>query len=601
MKDETLQLETINHHIGIAKFDYIVYQDDKIKVILNEISDETIIPAINANKDLFDNEYLSKDVVINLEDIINYLNSKGYNLNSECENTIKTTETIEEHLAKKAIVLDLYYVLNTNNKYIKTGSILSIVDQNISKSDRYFICPILDKEQYNLFLDDEAFELKYLNNNIDILPGYLSYKDKIYSSILKYDNNKVRSQDAVYQALNVSLSDIKQDTIQWNNFVFIKKLPFIEKLYLNKNKKSENNDISSELDKFASEIQSEGLIYSKEDIYNFYTCVCASELVILAGMSGTGKTQLPLSFAKYFNMSEDNHTLLFVPISPSYLEPSDILGFLNPNTNEFVPSQTGMVEFLRHAEAKPNKMHMVIFDEMNLSQIEYWFAPFLSILEQDPSNRYLELYSRNATCKNSNVYPSKIKVGNNIVFIGTINLDETTKNISDRLKDRSFIINLSKSSFIDYYNEQSESENTTNETYDRDFFTFVKRIDNNFNYIKSLDIEIINFLDEVHEFLNGIDYQAGISFRTVKNISHYMHFKPTKLDSKLAFDLAFKQTVMKKLSGDSEYMLKVIGKTDSESGLAQIFDKYSNLSSFTYSRKEMKVKRQEIDRFGYAK
>lgn len=452
-----------------------------------------------------------------------------------------------------------------------------------------------------MFLDSCEFNIEYLNHNIDILPHYLNFKDKIYSANLEYSNSKIKPKDAVYSALKVTLDEIKDSCIVCGNIIFIKKQPFIEKIYLNKDKISMDNDISSELDKFANQIQSEGLIYSKEDIYNFYTCICASELVILAGMSGTGKTQLPLFFAKYFNMSEDSKTLLFVPISPSYLEPSDILGFLNPNTSEYVPSQTGMVEFLRHAEEHPNKMHMVIFDEMNLSQIEYWFAPFLSILEQDPSNRYLELYSTDATCKNKDIYASKIKIGNNIVFVGTINLDETTKNISDRLKDRSFIINLSKSSFIEYYNEQSSTENTTEETYDRDFFTFVKRIDNNFNYIKSLDIEIINFLDEVHEFLNGIDYQSGISFRTVKNISHYMHFKPSKLDSKLAFDLAFKQTVMKKLSGDSDFMLKVIGKTDSESGLVQIFDKYSNISSFTYSRKEIRVKRQEIDRFGYAK
>ena len=598
MEIDNISLETLKHHISIARYDYFVNEEDTTLLIFNEISDQTIIEGINILNDTFDLKYSSNEIVIKLEDVINYLNTKGFIFDSDIDKSIKI---IEEHLSGKAIVMDEYFVLNSSNKYIRTANVINIIDQDIKQSDRYFVCPILDQDKYNSFLDLEEFNLNYLNLNIDLLPHYLVYKDKIFNASLKYTSNGVIQDEAVYRALNVKTEELSDNIIVCEDLLFIKKLPFIEKLYSNKMLNNSNSDISNELDKLADAIQSEGLIYSKEDIYNFYTCLEASELVILAGMSGTGKTQLPLSFAKYFNMSEDKHTLLFVPISPSYLEPSDILGFLNPNTNEYVPSQTGMVEFLRHAESKPNKMHMVIFDEMNLSQIEYWFAPFLSILEQDPSDRYLELYSSDATCKNSDKYPSKIKIGNNIVFVGTINLDETTKNISDRLKDRSFIINLSKSTFLEYYNEQSTNNTYSCDTYDRDFFTFTKRIDNNFNYIKSLDIEIIKFLDEVHEKLNEIDYQSGISFRTVKNISHYMHYKPSKLDSKLAFDLAFKQTVMKKLSGDCEFILKVIGKSDNESLLAQIFDKYSNISNFTYSRKEMRIKRQEIDRFGYAK
>ena len=157
-------------------------------------------------------------------------------------------------------------------------------------------------------------------------------------------------------------------------------------------------------------------------------------------MSGTGKTKLPMKFAEYFNMTEDDNTLLFMPVSPSFTEPADILGYLNTNTGLYSSSETRLIEFLKHAMENEDKMHMIIFDEMNLSQIEYWFAPFVSILEKDLGDRKLHLYSKYQRCINDEKYPSSIKIGNNVIFVGTINLDETTKNISDRLLDRSYII-----------------------------------------------------------------------------------------------------------------------------------------------------------------
>ena len=80
---------------------------------------------------------------------------------------------------------------------------------------------------------------------------------------------------------------------------------------------------------------------------------------------------------------EVNHTLLFMPVSPSFIEPDDVLGYLNPNNGLYIPADTGLVDFLINAQNNSDKMYMVIFDEMNLSQIEYWFSPFISVLEKD--------------------------------------------------------------------------------------------------------------------------------------------------------------------------------------------------------------------------
>ena len=185
-----------------------------------------------------------------------------------------------------------------------------------------------------------------------------------------------------------------------------------------------------------------GLQYKRDDLINFHTSIKTNPLTVLVGMSGTGKSRLALNYAKMLGLSEDNNNLLFLPISPSYTEPSDVLGYLNSMNGLYVPSETGLVQFLRHASENPDQMHMVIFDEMNLSQVEYWFSPFISILEKDKGERVLTLYDEDAHCINEKVYPPHLKIGENVIFVGTVNLDDTTKKFSDRMLDRTFVINL---------------------------------------------------------------------------------------------------------------------------------------------------------------
>jgi 5-methylcytosine-specific restriction endonuclease McrBC GTP-binding regulatory subunit McrB len=198
----------------------------------------------------------------------------------------------------------------------------------------------------------------------------------------------------------------------------------------------------------------EKLCYEMNDLINFHICVKTNPLTVVAGMSGTGKTQLALSYARMLDLSEEEETLLFLPISPSYTEPGDLLGYLNSTNGLYVPSETGLTDFLIHAARNPDKMHMVIFDEMNLSQVEYWFAPFISLLEKEEDTRVLQLYGSKANCLNHERYPDSIKVGSNIIFIGTVNMDETTKDFSDRLLDRANIVVLNKKSVVQLKEEQ---------------------------------------------------------------------------------------------------------------------------------------------------
>ena len=195
------------------------------------------------------------------------------------------------------------------------------------------------------------------------------------------------------------------------------------------------------------------LCYEDEDLLNLHICAKSSLLTLLNGPCGIGKTQLALQYAAMLNAQEINHTLLFMPITPDDRIPEDILGYLDPSTGLYTPSKCGLVEFLLHAQEHQEKMHVVIFDDMNVSMIENWFSPFISILEKEDTTRYITLYQESMHCNNASIYPPQIKIGHNIRFLGVLNMDDTTKDISHRLLDRSIMIHLNKRKFGEYYQQ----------------------------------------------------------------------------------------------------------------------------------------------------
>lgn len=164
------------------------------------------------------------------------------------------------------------------------------------------------------------------------------------------------------------------------------------------------SDESNFLKNFKNYTIKHNLCYDMKDLLNFHISIKTNQLTILAGMSGTGKTQIAKAYGEMLGINKENKTLLFLPISPSYTQPEDLLGYLNNTTGLYVASETGFVDFLIHAENNKDKMHMVIFDEMNLSQVEHWFAPFISLLELNHDERNLQLYSSNAICHNNIKY-----------------------------------------------------------------------------------------------------------------------------------------------------------------------------------------------------
>ncbi|MFS7380691.1 McrB family protein [Rahnella inusitata] len=159
---------------------------------------------------------------------------------------------------------------------------------------------------------------------------------------------------------------------------------------------------------------------------------------ILAGLSGSGKTQLALKYAQALNThhpvpasDEDKKTWFVQPVLPGWYDPSALLGYINPLRPESY-TRTPLLNFLLEAANSPEIPFVVILDEMNLSHPEHYFAPFLSAME---SGTQLVLHSEGDMFDG---VPASLRFPSNVAFIGTLNMDETTLSLSDKVLDRAW-------------------------------------------------------------------------------------------------------------------------------------------------------------------
>lgn len=123
-----------------------------------------------------------------------------------------------------------------------------------------------------------------------------------------------------------------------------------------------------------SMVRSKGLYLDETDIYNFHISVKTNILTILGGIPGVGKSRFVQAYAEALGL-QYGEELIWIPISPSYQEPHDLLGYLHPN-GTFIESETKLVRTLMKAKENQNQLYIIVFDEMNMSHIEHWFTPF---------------------------------------------------------------------------------------------------------------------------------------------------------------------------------------------------------------------------------
>lgn len=348
--------------------------------------------------------------------------------------------------------------------------------------------------------------------------------------------------------------------------------------------------------------QKRNLFYNMKDFVNVHTAIKCSNLVILSGLSGTGKSALVEIYARALgirNNLEDDR-LLFVPVRPSWNDDADLLGYVDLVHNVYRPSDTGFVDFLVNAQKEENKgkLFIVCFDEMNLARVEHYFSQFLSLLERPENQRELQLYDSQYAGQlyNSATYPSKIIIGDNIRFIGTVNIDESTYHFSDKVLDRANVIELD---VLDYSKEWTKKQYASliTPTWSKDEYDALIN--------KDVDIKadkVQELLWEIHQLLQSASAKYGVGPRIVKAIKMYINNLPKTeingFNKGVALDYQIAQRILTKVRGPEIQIGRLLnGK--SNTGFNQIFDKYSELSDFKKCRKVISEKQKELGAYGY--
>ena len=177
------------------------------------------------------------------------------------------------------------------------------------------------------------------------------------------------------------------------------------------------------------------LYYHISDIRAFVSGMAVSQILILQGMSGTGKTSLAHAMGSFLE-----NTSTVIPVQPMWKERTDLLGYYNEFTKRF--NETLLLEKMYEANYSED-IYVTVLDEMNIARVEYYFAEFLSLLElPDPNERYIDVVSDIWSTDPLQLRNGRLKLPYNMWFIGTANNDDSTFAISDKVYDRAMVLNL---------------------------------------------------------------------------------------------------------------------------------------------------------------
>lgn len=175
------------------------------------------------------------------------------------------------------------------------------------------------------------------------------------------------------------------------------------------------------------------LYYTIDTVRQFFAGMAASKLIILEGISGTGKTSLPYCMGCFLH-----NPAVICSVQPSFRDKTELIGYYNDFTKKFTET-----EFLRavYEAGYRNDPNLIVLDEMNLARVEYYFAEFLSIMEMPhPEEWKIDVISSTAPGDPKNLIDGKLRIGQNLWFIGTANNDDSTFTISDKVYDRAISI-----------------------------------------------------------------------------------------------------------------------------------------------------------------
>jgi len=195
-------------------------------------------------------------------------------------------------------------------------------------------------------------------------------------------------------------------------------------------------DLPTLCDNFRNFCASELKLYYHENLIKLFIAALAStKLVILQGISGTGKTSLAYAWGKFMK-----HDSCVASVQPSWRDRTELFGYFNEFTKKF--NETDLLAEI-YTAGYTDDVYTVILDEMNISRVEYYFAEMLSILEMPSQDEWIVELTPSAWSSDPvRLHNGKLKIAPNVWYIGTINNDDSTFMVTDKVYDRAMPIDI---------------------------------------------------------------------------------------------------------------------------------------------------------------
>ena len=312
-------------------------------------------------------------------------------------------------------------------------------------------------------------------------------------------------------------------------------------------KKQKNNQHSFSIDPIINSVLSTGLIYSKTLIKRLAFSLMAKPFVILSGLAGSGKTQLALAFAKCLSENIEEQVCT-VSIGADWTNREPLLGYPNAlKGDEYVMPESGVLQLLIRANNDPSKPYFLLLDEMNLSVVERYFADFLSAME---SGEKIKLWDN----ENGDVQ-KEISLPKNVFIIGTINVDETTYMFSPKVLDRANVIEfkIAADEMDEYLGKTVNIDMKKAEKACADMAAdFVNKAQSQVAKDDKQKDVLLLFFNELKKV------NAEFGYRTVNEISRYLHFADGDLEDDTAIDTAILQKLLPKLHGSRKKLVPTL-------------------------------------------
>ncbi|WP_061809639.1 McrB family protein [Rossellomorea vietnamensis] len=513
------------------------------------------------------------------------------------ETTERTQEVFEQQLQKNKYVGDNKQVSNSDDD---TPSM--ILWKHRPEQHEYTLYGEFSKHEYanggfrfNSYLND----IKSMNLQMDfVLESYL------HDQVLFMDSKHCEELQKMLKGYGEPIGNSTFETLVG------------EEEQEASNIKNEENDSDYKeaefMELFINECKRWGLYYDDKDLYNFHTAMKTGGLVVLAGMSGTGKSKLVQCYAHALKLSKDQ--LLFIPVRPFWQDDADVIGYLDTLHNVYRPGDSGLLNLLTRANDYSDDLHIVCFDEMNLARVEHYFSQFLSVLELEENKRILHLYNDEYSSRiyNQNLFPSTLRIGSNVIFVGTVNLDESTYHFSDKVLDRANVISLDIKPYSDVLTMEEERirelPKPANVTPRENPFTF-----DMYKSFKRIEREILlnpeesKLLWELHKEFQNCSRNLGIGWRIIRQVSNFLNNLPSvaPLSREEAFDIQVVQRVLTKIRGSEEQFLELLGhynpdtKQVEQSKFLDLLTSMPNTYEFNRTKDLIKEKSRELRIYGH--